>query len=264
MGDAPRRRTVWIVGASTGIGAALARAFAAGGARCVLSSRRPGALESVARSLATGSEAVVVPIDLADPSAIETAAKQVLDLGPVDVLVLNGGISQRAGALETDLEVVRRIMEVNFFGHVATTRAVVPSMVARRSGQIVVVSSVMGRIGTPLRSTYAASKHALHGWFESLRAELADRGVSITILCPGYVRTDISIHALRADGSSHAVMDGQQERGMDPDVFARKALRAIDRRRAEVAIGGVEIVGITLFRFVPALLRRIVRGYRPG
>lgn len=255
---------MWIVGASSGIGAALARAFAAEGARCVLSARRVDALESVRSTLERPERHLMVPFDMTDPAALEAAAARVLADGPVDFLVLNSGISQRAAALETDLAVVRRIMEVNFFGHVDLTTRVVPAMTARGSGHVIVISSVMGRIGTKLRSTYAASKHALHGWFESLRAELHGTGVAITIVCPGYIRTDISVHALRADGSKHAVVDPQQERGMDPDECARRILATVGRGRAEVAIGGFETFGIWLFRLAPWLLRRVVRNYKPG
>jgi len=146
-------------------------------------------------------------------------------------------------------------MEVNYFGALSMMHCVLPDMLARDSGQIAVVSSVMGYVSTPLHSSYAASKHALHGYFEGLRTELVRTGIKLTMLCPGYVRTEISIHALRRDGSEHGKMDSMHVSAMTSEKFARRGVRAIRRGRSEVFIGGPEIMTVYVKRFFPRLFR---------
>ena len=181
------------------------------------------------------------------------------DFDRLDVLVNNAGISQRALAHETVLEVDRRVMEVDFFAPVALTKAVLPSMLEGGAGHIAVVSSLVGKFGTPRRSAYAASKHALHGFFDSLRAEVHAAGLRVTLICPGYVRTDISRNALRADGTLHETMDAGQQNGLTPERCAAKILRAIEREKDEVFFGGQEAVAVYIKRFWPGLLNRILR-----
>jgi len=161
--------------------------------------------------------------------------------------------------VDTRLEVDRRIMEVNFFGAVTLTKLILPSMLSRKSGHIVVISSVMGKLGTPYRTAYAASKHALHGFFDSLRAELWDQGIRVTMVCPGFVRTNISINALKGDGSTFGSIDAAQAAGMGPEDCAEKIVRAIEAERNEVYMGGKEILGVYLQRFVPDLFEKIIR-----
>jgi short-subunit dehydrogenase len=153
-------------------------------------------------------------------------------------------------------------METNFFGTVSLTRALLPSMLDRRSGRIAVISSVAGKFGTPLRSAYSASKHALHGFFESLRAEVYTQGITVTLVCPGFIRTNISINALTANGTPQGTMDSAQAGGMSPDACAAKIVAAVEKGRPEVYIGGKELLGIYLNRFVPGLFRRIIRKTR--
>ena len=179
--------------------------------------------------------------------------------GRIDVLVNNGGVSQRSLAQDASLPVERALMEVNYFGPVALTKAVLPSMLARNAGHIVVVSSVMGYVGTPGRSTYAAAKHALHGWFDSLRAEVWRAGVKITIACPGYVRTAVSDNALGAHGEKHAQMDPTHRDAISPEKCAAAIVRGVARGREEIYVGGGEIAGIYLKRFAPWLFSRVVR-----
>ena len=252
-------KTIWITGATSGIGEALAYAFAEAGARLVLSARREEKLHAVKAACAHAERHRVVPLDLAETDSLAEVAQQVLQEGPVDILINNGGISQRSRAAETDLAVDRRLMEVNYFGTVALTKAVLPSMLARRAGHIVVISSVAGKLGAPKRSAYSASKHALHGFFDVLRAEVHDAGLRVTIICPGYIHTDISKNALIADGSRHGTMDQNQAEGMTPEACARRILRAIEQEKAEVYIGGKEVAGVYLKRFFPKLLNRILR-----
>lgn len=152
----------------------------------------------------------------------------------MDVLVNNGGISQRALAKDTALEVDKRRMDVNYFGTIALTKSLLPGMLTHQLGHIVTITSLTGKFGSPYRSSYAASKHALHGFFDSLRAELAQTPVRVTLICPGFVRTNVSIHALKGDGSQLGTMDDATDHGMDPAVLARKMMRAIEQGREEV------------------------------
>jgi dehydrogenase/reductase SDR family protein 7B len=253
-------RVVWITGASSGIGEAAALAFAREGARLVLSSRRADELERVRRACARPDDHVVVPLDLMRSETFPGLVAEVLArCGRVDVLVNNGGVSQRAFAADTRLEVERALMEVDYFGPVALTKAILPSLRARRSGHVVVVSSVMGYLGTPGRSTYAAAKHALHGYFDSLRAELWREGIRVTLVCPGYVRTAVAENALGPAGERNGRADGSSARGISVERCARALVNGVARGREEVYVGGWEVAGIYLQRFTPWLLSRIVR-----
>ncbi len=256
-------QVVWLTGASSGIGAAAARAFAAEGARLVLSSRDAAALERVRQTCARPDAHLVLPLDLRRSDTFPALAAGVLARhGRIDVLVNNGGVSQRALALDTSAEVERAIMEVDYFGTVALTKAVLPAMRARRAGRVAVVSSVMGYVGTPGRSSYAAAKHALHGYFDSLRAEVWRDGVTVTLVCPGYVRTAISANALGPHGEQHGRLDAATARGITPERCAAALLTGVARGRREVCVGGWEVAGIYLQRFSPGLFARIVRRMR--
>lgn len=249
-------QTVWITGASSGIGEALAVAFSREGARVILSARNAAELERVRGRCADPPRHVVQPLDLTDPAAIDAAAKV---MGEIDVLIHSGGVSQRSLAVETDLATDRAIMELNYFGTIALTKAVLPSMLARRKGTIVPISSVIGYVGVPLRSAYAASKHALHGFFEALRAETAKAGIQITMVVPGYVRTNVSENALRGDGSRHGKLDETHAKAMLPEQVAPRVLDAIASRKPELRVGGKEIHAVLLRRFAPSMLRRLLR-----
>jgi short-subunit dehydrogenase len=254
------QQIVWLTGASSGIGEALAHAFANEGATLILSSRRAEELERVRRACARHDEHLCLPFDLACGETFPARAAEVLArFGRIDVLVNNGGIGQRARAIEASPQSERTIMEIDYFGAVALTKAVLPSMLARRSGRIVVVSSVMGYVGTPGRSSYAAAKHALHGYFDSLRAEIWHDGVTVTIACPGYVRTAISRHALGPQAEPHDRLDATTARGISPEHCAAAILRGIARDREEIAVGGKEVAAIYLKRFAPWLFSRIAR-----
>ncbi len=253
-------QVVWITGASSGIGEATARAFALEGARLVLSRRRPHERERVRRTCARPDDHAVVPLDLVHADTFPAIVADVLArFGRIDVLVNNGGVSQRALATDAALDVERALMEVDYFGPVALTKAVLPAMLARRAGHLVVVSSVMGFLGTPGRSTYAAAKHALHGYFDSLRAEVWREGIKVTLVCPGYVRTAISVNALGPHGEHHGQTDNTHRAGIAPEKCAAALVRSVARGRNEVYVGGWEVAGIYLQRLAPWLLARIVR-----
>ena len=253
-------QTVWITGASSGIGKALALAFASRGANLILSSRNHEKLEAVKAACPDDVQVWIELMDTSDYDSIPAIAERVLrEVGPVDILVNNAGISQRGIVSETPIEIDRRIMDTNFFGSVALTKAVLPLMLKRGTGKIVVISSLTGKFGTPLRSAYAASKHALHGYFDSLRAEVHDAGLRVLLVCPGFIRTDVSMNALKSDGSPQNKLDDAQAGGMSPDVLAEKILRAIERDKLEVYFGGKEILGIYLKRFFPRFFANYIR-----
>jgi short-subunit dehydrogenase len=250
------RQVVWITGASSGIGEALARAFAREGARLVLSSRRAGELERVRQACPRPGEHLVLPLDVARSDTFPAAVERVLaHFGQLDVLVNNAGVSQRAFAADAQPGIERALMEVNYFGPVALTKAVLPAMRARRSGHVVVVSSVMGYVGTPGRSTYAAAKHALHGYFDCLRAELWRENIRVTLACPGYVQTAVAANALGPNGEKRTRTD---PKGITAERCAAAIVRGVAAGRSELYIGR-EKVAIYLQRFAPWLWARIVR-----
>lgn len=253
-------KVVWITGASSGIGEALAREFAAEGARLVLSARRETELERVRASCARPEAHIVLPLDMTESAALPVHVNTVLErCGHIDVLVNNAGISQRSLVKDTALDVDRRIMEVDFFGPVALMKAVLPHMLARRSGQLVAVSSVVGLVATPWRSAYAAAKHAIVGFCDALRAEVHDDGVQVAVLFPGFVRSNVSLSALTADGSAHGIVDPKQETAMPAEVFARQAVAALARGEERIIIAGREKLAIWLGRLSPGLLARVIR-----
>jgi dehydrogenase/reductase SDR family protein 7B len=248
-------RIVWITGASSGIGAALAHAFAREGAVLILSARRAERLEALRQALDRPDEVLVLPLDVSDPEAIQAAAEQALAWrGHIDILVNNAGISQRARIEETTMATFRKVMEVNFFGLVQLTGCVLPAMLARGQGQVVNISSVAGYVSTPLRAAYAASKHAVRAYSDSLRAEVAGRGLKVTVVCPGYIRTDISRAALLGDGSQKGEDDQVILAGQDPAITARGILDGVHRGRREIHVGGKEIFAIYLQRLLPGLV----------
>jgi short-subunit dehydrogenase len=256
-----QKKTVWITGASSGIGEALAYEFNKKGANIILSARREDELERVKSGCVNADETVhIVPLDLAETDTLAEKAREAQAIyGSIDMLINNGGISQRAFATETTMETVRRVMEVNFFGTVALTKAVLPMMTEQKSGHIVVISSVMGKFGTKYRSAYAASKHALHGWFDSLRQEVYDDNIQVTLVCPGFVRTNVTLNALTAEGEKHNKMGDGQKNAMPPEEFAQKLIPKLARGKEEIYIGGSEILGVYLKRLAPSVLNKVLK-----
>ena len=252
-------KVVWITGASSGIGEAMAREFANQGAILVLAARNMEKLNQLRDTLPNAEIHTVVSLDLTDLSKVDAVVSSVINqVGRVDVLVNNGGISQRSLVGETPIEVDRKIMEVNFFGAVGLTKALLPAL-RETHGQIIVISSISGKFGFFLRSAYAASKHALHGFFESLALEEEAHGIDVTIVCPGKINTPISISALNAQGERHNKMDHNLETGMSAEECARQIVRAARKNKPEVLIGNKEILAVYLKRFVPSIFRKIIR-----
>lgn len=257
-----QQQRVWITGASAGIGEALAHAFHQAGAKLILSARREEELKRIQNECGGEPSARILPLDVTVATELAQKAAFALELfGGIDILVNNAGVSQRSLVKDTEIDVYRKLMEVNFFGAVALTKAVLPAMIERKSGHIVVISSLVGKFGTPLRSGYAAAKHALHGFFDSLRAEVGRDGIKVTLVCPGFIRTDVSLNALRGDGSLHAKMDSGQANGMPPEECATQTLRAVAAGKEEVTIGSRrDRNAVYLKRFFPGVFsKRIAR-----
>lgn len=253
-------KVVWITGASSGIGKALAVELARRGARIVLSSRKLDELNAVKKELPRVESHFVLPLDLGSGSSFNAETEQVvMHFSRIDYLFNCGGISQRSAAAETQLEVDRKIMEVNYFGTVALTKSVLPIMQKQGAGHIIAVSSIAGKFGFFLRSAYSASKHALHGFFESLFLEEEKNNIKVTIACPGKINTNISLNALTGDGKAHEVMDHNQETGMSAEECARQILKAVEKGKIEVLIGNKEIKAVTLKRFFPSLFWKVIR-----
>jgi short-subunit dehydrogenase len=244
-------KTVWITGASSGIGAALAKALAAAGANIVLSGRRQSALDEVARALPAAQ--LVLPFEATDYAALPGIVEQAWGWrGSIDILVNNAGISQRSLALDTEFDVYRQLMEVDFFAPLKLTQLVLPKMVARRSGHVVQIASVAGKLGAPLRTGYCAAKHALVGYSDALRAEVAQHGIGITVVTPGFVQTNIAANALDGHGRRYGPNDDPVNHGISADAAAATILAGMRRGRREIPVGkGAEMQALWLKRLWP-------------
>jgi short-subunit dehydrogenase len=229
-------KTVWITGASSGIGAGLATAFSRAGARLILSGRRMEALAEVAGRCQ--SEALLLPFETTDLDALPgIVAKAEAVTGQIDILINNAGISQRSLALDTDFEVYRTIMEVDYFAPLRLTQLVLPAMVKRGSGAIVNNASVAGKVGSPLRTAYCGAKHAMVGWSDALRAEIAQYDVTVHVVTPGFVATSIAANALKGDGSVNGPNDDPVNAGISIDEAAGQILDALATDTPEIPVG---------------------------
>lgn len=248
-------KTLWITGASSGIGKGVAIELSVKKCHLILSGRNLQALEEVALICQNnGSTTSVVPFDLGDSKAIERAANKVLsEVKNLDGLYHFGGISQRSLAAETPISVDRKLFEVNFFGTIALTKMVMPVLIANGGGQIAVTTSIVGKFGFPYRSSYAAAKHALHGFFESLRAENHANHLLISIILPGRIKTNISINSIGKDGQARHKMDKGQDEGLPVEIAAKAIVRKLGREKKEILVGGREILMVHIRRFFPRL-----------
>jgi short-subunit dehydrogenase len=254
-----RHKVVWITGASSGIGLWLMKLLADAEARLIVTSSNQEKLAGVVNALEhQGSEIRMLPGDLSAGEIAKKLASQALEMyGKIDVLILNAGKSQRGLIRDTDEKVDREIMELDYFSNILIVKTVLNSMKLNGGGQIAVTSSITGKFGFPLRSAYAAAKHALHGFFETLYLEEKKNNIFVTIVCPGRIKTEISKSALQTDGTAYDKMDAGQLQGMSPEVCARKYLAAIKNKKREVYIGKKEILMVHLKRFFPSLFFRI-------
>jgi short-subunit dehydrogenase len=258
--------TVWITGASSGIGEALTLLLSKRGMRLIISSRNVSALEAVRQKCgANAGNMVVQPLDLGDQQSISDAVDKVLSTEQkIDCVFLNGGLSQRSLATETSLDIDRHLMEVNYFGTVGMAKKLLPFFIKQGHGHFVVTSSLAGIFGFPLRSSYSASKHALHGFFETLRAEQFQNHILVTMACPGRISTNISVNALGPDGKPTRLIDDAQKNGMPAIDCARKMIKAVERNKKEVYIGGVDVLMAYFRRFIPIIYYKLVTRVKPN
>jgi dehydrogenase/reductase SDR family protein 7B len=253
-------KTAWVIGASSGIGAELCSQLAKKGARVILSARNEGKLAEVKATLLNSDQHLVFPIDLENTEDIISKVETLLnEVGEIHFLYNNGGLSQRSTAHDTQLSVDRKIMEINYFGNIAMSKALLPQMRKQGGGTIVVISSIAGKFGFFLRSAYSASKHALHGFYESLRLEEEANNIKVNIICPGKINTDISKHALTESGEAHGVMDHNQATGMSVETCVKSILKAVKKNKFETLIGGKETKAVFLKRFFPKLFYKIIK-----
>ncbi len=230
-------RTAWITGASSGIGAALAKAFVGSGGAAILSGRNVAELERVAEDSGAPDRCLILPFDTLDYSRLPDMVKEAIAFrGHVDVLVNNAGISQRSLAVDTDFSVYEKIVDVDLLAPIALTQKLLPHLLARGSGQLVMISSVAGKAGIPMRTAYCAAKHGLVGYADALRSEVAGQGVKVLVVAPGSVRTNVSRNALNADGSVRGVSDAAIDNGIDPDNVAQIIWDAVAEGKREIVI----------------------------
>ncbi|MEO8235593.1 MAG: SDR family oxidoreductase [Flavobacterium sp.] len=251
-------KIVWITGASSGIGEALAYELANNkNCKLILSARNQDALALVKSKCNT--EVILLPFDLSDfDHAKNHVEKAIAAFGKVDVLINNGGVSQRSLLVETDFEVDKKLIEVDYLGTVAITKAILPHFIQNRNGHFVTITSLMGKFGSPYRSGYCGAKHALHGFFDVLRMEHQKDNIHVTLVCPGFIQTNVAKNALTADGSKQNTDDNATQNGMPVSVFAKKFVKAVEEKKFETYIGGKEILGVYLKRFFPKFLHYFV------
>lgn len=258
-------KIVWITGASSGIGEALALELAKQEARLILSARREDELKRVLElTKLPPLDVMILPFDLNNTGNASGLAAQIINkFGRIDMLINNGGYSQRSEAIETPIEIDRQLMEVNYFSYVNLTKAVLPYMKRQKNGHIVVVSSIAGKFGFYLRSSYSAAKHALNGFFESLRLETENLGIRTLLVCPGKIKTNVSYNAVTSTGASHSKMDESHENAMTAEDCAKQIIAGILRNKEEIYIGGKEILMVKIKRFFPKLFSKLIRKQSP-
>ncbi|MDF1761888.1 MAG: SDR family oxidoreductase [Oleibacter sp.] len=265
MSNHYKNKSIWITGASGGIGRALAKGLAAQGARLILSAplMDTEALHSLIAECQNGQEHRAVPFDLTSLDDINRAADEVLSSNSrINILINNAGMTHRSLIMDTDIQIDRILMEINYLGPLALTKRVLPGMVKQGAGQIVVISSVLGLIATPQRSAYIAAKHAMTGFYEALRSEVSAKGIDITMVFPGFVKTDIAKNAFTGSGGRHGKADPGQENAMTPESFAARVIRGVSARKERLMIAGKEKILVYLTRLSPALVSQIVRRIR--
>jgi short-subunit dehydrogenase len=255
-------KVAWITGASSGIGEALTYELVKLGAKVIISARRQDQLQRVQQQ-AGAQQVYVLPLDLEAAPTLEAKVQEALSaFGQIDIMVHNGGISQRSYVNETLPAVQRKVMEVDYFSYIEITRLLLPHWQQRKTGHVVVVSSVMGKVGTPMRSAYAGAKHALHGFFDCLRTEVWKDNIKVTIIMPGYIRTNVSMNAVTAQGEKLNKLGKNIGDGYPADKTARQILSAVEKGKFEKYVGrpfSKEWLAIHLMRLFPTMAIKIFR-----
>ena len=252
-------KVIWITGASSGIGKALALQLSNLDYKLILSSRRESELNIVKSQCNNPNNVAILAFDLADYDMMKPLAKNAISIfGSIDILINNGGISQRSLIIDTDISVDKKLMEIDYLGTVALSKALLPHFMSQESGHFVTVTSLMGKFGSPYRSGYCGAKHALHGFFDVLRMEHEKDNVKVTLICPGFVNTDVSKNALKGDGTKLEKLDIATENGLSVEEFTKRMLIALSKQKFEAYIGKKETMGVFLKRFFPKLLHKTV------
>lgn len=254
-------KKVWITGASSGIGEALVRVFAMQGASVILSARRLDQLEKVREQLPSPDSHLCIPMDVTNASQVRSAVERVFaECGRVDYLINNAGLSQRALIADTTMDTERKIMEVDYFAQINLTKNLLPYLVQQKSGHIVFISSVAGLLGTQYRAGYSAAKGAIHMWANSLRAEYAEQGLDVSVVFPGFVKTNVSFNALNGAGQPQGHQDEAIENGLDAEDFAQKVVAALVSKQEYIVVGGLkERLGVVVSRLSPQLMYKMIR-----
>jgi short-subunit dehydrogenase len=259
-------KTIWITGASSGIGEALTYELAKQGANIIISARRTDELKRV-QSQASPANVHILPLDLEATATFEAAVPEAINaFGQIDVMIHNGGISHRGLAKDTLPDVQRRVMEIDYFSYMELTRLLLPHFLQRKSGHFVAISSVMGKIGTPMRSAYAAAKHAVHGYFDCLRAEVWQDNIKVTVITPGYIRTNVSLNAVTATGEKLNKLGKNIGEGYPAEKTAQQILRAIQKGKKEKYVGksfSKEWMAIHLMRLFPSMAFNVFKKATP-
>lgn len=254
-------KVIWITGASSGIGRELATQFAQQGAKLILTSRRDDALSLVTQTcLSHTTNCQTLIADLYQSNDLNRLTERAINIyGHIDIVIHSAGISQRSLALNTSEAVYRQLMEINFFAPINISRYLLPHFASRKTGHIVVLSSMAGLMGFPMRTGYAAAKHALKGFFETLQTEHTIPGLEITIVSPGRINTPISVSALTAKGEQHGEMDKGQLNGIPVEDCAKKIIKGIQYKKKHIVIAKGERILWWFWWFIPKLYYRIAR-----
>jgi len=252
-------KVIWITGASSGIGEALAYQLSAKGNTLILSARNRKRLELVQSNCHSPERVKILTLDLADTSNMDALVSEAMEFfGSIDVLINNAGLSQRSLIIETQFSVYERLIQINYLGTLALSKAILPYFIQEKNGYFVVVSSLMGKFGSPYRSGYCGAKHALHGFFDVLRMEHEKDNIQVTMICPGFVQTEVARNALTADGSPQETNDTGTANGLPVALFVKKMIKALERKKFEAYIGGEEVKGVYLKRLFPKMLHKLV------
>lgn len=259
-----RNKRIWVTGASSGIGREIVFQLAPVAEQIIISGRNTNTLNEVSVQSGFTEKISVVIMDQGSPDSVQKACDIVLsDHGIIDVVFCNGGVSQRALAMETSEKIERYLFETNYFSQIQIAKSLVKAMDLSRRLHIVVTSSLLGKWGFPLRSSYAATKHALHGYFDSLRMENKERGLQVTLVLPGFINTPISKHAMNAEGKLSGEMDANQAGGISVQNCVEKILAGVASKKSEFSVGGRETLGLLLRRYLPSVFEKILMKKKP-
>ncbi len=253
-------KTIWITGASSGLGEAMAKALSQNGNRLILSARREDELRRVKASCNSDPANIFIQVmDMREKTVMADICQTVINqVGVPDIVILNAGISNRSYIVDTQYDVFDRIMDVNFFGNVALSKALLPHLIKKRAGKFVVISSLSGKFASPGRGAYSSSKHALHGFFDTLRMEHYKDNIRVLLVCPGFVQTNVTKNSLTGSGKPQGKLDATTANGMTANEAANRIIKGIIKNKQEIAFGGREKFGLLIKRFFPNLLTKIV------